>query len=331
MTVPTETPFTAAVVQAAPVGFDAAQTLEKAKALTHDAADLGARLVVFPEAFFSAYPRGLDFGAVVGSRSEDGREWFRRYWSSAIDVPGEETRQLEALARDLDIHLVMGAIERDGGTLYCSLLFFTPDGGLVGSHRKLMPTGSERLIWGFGDGSTLRVHTTGLGRLGGAICWENYMPLLRTALYQQHIQLWCAPTADARDSWTASMRHIAVEGRCYVFSANQYAVGADYPADYPASFGATGVVTRGGSCIVDPFGEVLAGPHYDGETILLAEVDLASATRGKYDLDVVGHYARPDIFTLDVNTDPHSARPEWLRRRDGLTDPAPEPGQADAV
>ena len=238
--------FIAAVVQAAPVAFRPAATLSKAVELAGRARASGAELAVFPEAFLSAYPRGQDFGAVVGSRSEAGRDMFLRYWESAIDVPGPITDGLSEMAGDLSLDIVIGVIERGGGTLYCSVLFFSPEEGLYGRHRKVMPTGSERLIWGFGDGSTLKVHETRHGNLGAAICWENYMPLLRYSLYRQNIQIWCAPTADARDSWTASMRHIAVEGRCYVLSANQYATRSDYPDDYPSVFGEApdGVMTR---------------------------------------------------------------------------------------
>lgn len=294
--------FTAAVVQAAPVGFDPDATMEKTTELAHRARSEGADLAVFPEAFLSAYPRGLDFGAVVGSRSEAGRDMFLRYWDSAVDVPGPVTDRLEGLASELGLDIVIGVIERGGSTLYCSVLFLSPGQGLYAKHRKVMPTGSERLIWGFGDGSTLKVHRTRHGNLGAAICWENYMPLLRYSLYRQDIQVWCAPTADARDSWTASMRHIAVEGRCYVLSANQYTTRSDYPDDYPSVFGddASEVITRGGSCIVDPFGELLAGPHYGSETILLAEIDLSNTVRGKFDLDVAGHYSRSDLFSFDV-------------------------------
>ncbi len=294
--------FVAAVVQAAPVGFHPDATLSKTVDLVTRARSAGADLAVFPEAFFSAYPRGLDFGAVVGSRSEAGRDMFLRYWESAVDVPGPVTHRLAELSSDLALDLVIGVIERGGSTLYCSVLFFAPEEGMYAKHRKVMPTGSERLIWGFGDGSTLQVHRTRHGNLGAAICWENYMPLLRYSLYRQNIQVWCAPTADARDSWTASMRHVAVEGRCYVLSANQYTTRADYPADYRSVFGDApdGVITPGGSCIVDPFGEVLAGPCYGSEAILTAEIDLADTIRGKFDLDVAGHYSRSDLFAFEV-------------------------------
>jgi len=295
-----------AVVQASSMVFDCARTLAKAAALTRAAARQGARLVLFPEAFVSGYPRGLDFGAAVGSRRDEGREDFRRYWESSIDVPGPAVEALGETARSNAVYLVMGVVERSGGTLYCSVLFFAPDGSFLGKHRKVMPTGSERLVWGFGDGSTLPVFDTPLGKVGAVICWENYLPLLRAAMYAKGIEIYCAPTADARDSWISSVRHIAVEGRCFVLSCNQFNRRRDFPAEYHATLGDNPdeVLCRGGSCIVDPFGCFLAGPEFGEEAILYAEIDRAQIIRGKFDLDVVGHYARPDIFQLCVNETP---------------------------
>jgi nitrilase len=295
-----------AVVQAAPVAFDLEKTLEQARSLAADARARGAELVLFPEAFVSAYPRGASFGAVVGSRTEAGRELFRRYYDSSVEIPSPAVDTLSGIARDNVIYLVIGVIERDGGTLYCTVLFFDPAGTLMGKHRKLMPTASERLVWGQGDGSTLPVFDTLIGKVGAVICWENYMPLLRTTMYAKGIEIYCAPTADARESWLASMRHIAVEGRCFVLSCNQYALRSDYPDDYDSAFGddPDTVYCRGGSCIVNPMGEVIAGPDYEGETILAADLDLREIARGKFDLDVIGHYARPDIFQLTVNEFP---------------------------
>jgi nitrilase len=295
--------FKVAVVQAAPVVFDRERTLKKVQSLSEEAARQGARLVVFPEAFVSAYPRGLDFGAVVGSRTDAGREQYRRYWESSVDVPGRAVETLAKIARSSKIYLVIGVIERDRGTLYCTVLFFSPEGTYLGKHRKIMPTASERLVWGFGDGSTMPVFDTPLGKIGAVICWENYLPLMRAAMYAKGIELYCAPTADPRDSWIASMRHIAIEGRCFVLSCNQFNRRHDFPSDYGAAVGADpdAIVTRGGSCIVDPFGNFLAGPNTNDEVILTAEIDRAQIVRGKFDLDVVGHYARPDIFQLQVD------------------------------
>lgn len=286
-------PVTVAVVQAAPVSFDLPRTLEKVAARTAEAAAHGAQLVLFPEAFVSAYPRGISFGAVVGHRTDEGRAWFQRYWQSSITVPGPAVDALGAIARRHAVTLAIGVIERDGGTLYCVLLVLGPDGALLAKHRKVMPTASERLVWGFGDGTDVAVVDTPVGRVGGAICWENYMPLLRHRLYAQGVELYLAPTADARERWVASMRHIALEGRCFVLSANQCTRRRDYPDDYPLE-GVTdpdAVISRGGSCIVDPSGEVLAGPVYDEEAVLVATLDPGAVVRGRFDFDAVGHYA----------------------------------------
>lgn len=294
----------AAVVQDGSVGFDPVATLDRVAARMAEAAQEGAELVVFPEAFVGGYPKGADFGARVGSRSDQGREDFERYWNGALEVPGPVTDQIGAFAGERGCHLVIGVIERSGGTLYCTVLFFSPEGSLIGRHRKVMPTAMERIIWGYGDGSTLSVLDTTLGKLGAVICWENYMPLLRMAMYGQGIELYCAPTVDDREVWTATMRHIAREGRCFVLSACQHATRRDYPADYHPIQGddpETRLI-RGGSVIVDPLGSVLAGPVYDQSCVLVADCDMGMIVRGKYDFDPVGHYARPDIFSLTVDT-----------------------------
>lgn len=293
-----------AVVQAAPVAFDLSATLARVQQLAASAAAQGAELVLFPEAFVSAYPRGLTFGSVVGSRSDEGRVWYERYWSSSVDLSGPHAEQLGAIARAHALHLVIGVIERAGGSLYCSVCTFSPDGALLATHRKLVPTAAERIVWAQGDGASVRGVATPVGVLGTAVCWENYMPLLRTALYEDGVQLWLAPTADSRESWIASMKHIAMEGRCFVLSANQYARRHDFPGDYPLDpdVGADTVVTRGGSCIVSPYGALIAGPIYDAETLLVADLDLAETVRAKLDLDVAGHYARPDVFQLARGT-----------------------------
>ncbi|HYV38237.1 MAG TPA: carbon-nitrogen hydrolase family protein [Gemmataceae bacterium] len=301
--------FCAAVVQAAPVLFDVPRTLAKLRDLTADAARRGAKLIVFPEAFVSAYPKGLDFGARLGMRSPEGREEFRTYYDSAIDVPGPATELIGAAAKDYQVHLVVGVIERDGGTLYCTALMFGPDGRLLGKHRKLMPTALERLVWGQGDGSTLTVVDTPLGKMGTVICWENYMPMLRMAMYAKGVQLYCAPTVDDRDTWLPTMRHVALEGRCFVLSACQFLTRGDCPPNYACIQGddPSTVLIRGGSCMVAPLGQILAGPHFGSETILTADIDMAEIARGKYDFDVAGHYARPDVFRLTVNERPAPA------------------------
>ncbi|GAB3629852.1 carbon-nitrogen hydrolase family protein [Pandoraea terrae] len=277
--------------------------MEKVDALAAQAASRGADLVVFPEAFVGGYPKGHAFGSYVGGRSDAGRDAYREYWESAIDVPGPCVDALAQTAGRHGVHLVIGVIERSGGTLYCCVLFFGPDGSYLGKHRKLMPTGAERLIWGYGDGSTLPVMDTALGKLGAVICWENYMPMMRTAMYAKGIQIYCAPTADSRPSWVASMQHIAVEGRCYVLASNQFLKRSDFPEGYVNAFGddPDTVIQAGGSCIVDPFGQILAGPVFGESAMLTAEIDLRNITRGKFDFDVTGHYSRPDIFRLTVD------------------------------
>jgi len=303
------TTIRAAVVQDAPVAFDTTKTMTKAIGLVEAAAAQGAQVVVFPEAFIAGYPKGADFGARVGMRSPEGRQEFQRYWESAIDVPGPVTHTLGELARTHCLHLVIGVIERDGGTLYCTVLFFGDEGQLLGKHRKVMPTAMERLIWGFGDGSTLTVVPTPLGKIGAVICWENYMPLLRMSMYAQGVELYCAPTVDDRETWLPTMRHIALEGRCFVLSSCQFAKRSDFPADYAPIQGndPDGILIRGGSCIISPLGQVLAAPVFDQPAILTADLDLSEIVRGKYDLDVVGHYARPDLFQLQVNPSPQQA------------------------
>jgi nitrilase len=298
-----------AVVQSSPVVFDKDRTLAKLADLSADAARTGAKLVLFPEAFVSGYPKGLDFETRVGVRTPTGRDQFRRYFDSAIDVPGPDTEAIGKAAKAAAANLVVGVIERDGGTLYCTVLFFEPDGALLAKHRKLMPTAAERLCWGFGDGSTLATVDTPAGRVGAVICWENYMPLLRTAMYAKGVQIYCAPTVDDRETWLPTMRHIALEGRCFVLSACQHVRRSDCPADYPITpaVAADATLIRGGSCIVGPLGNVLAGPTFNEDAILTADLDPDEIARGKFDFDVVGHYARPDVFHLSVNEAPQSA------------------------
>jgi nitrilase len=300
-----------AVVQAAPVLFNREATVEKASRLASEAAAQGAKVILFPEAFVPAYPRGLAFGTVVGSRSPQGRLTWQTYWANAVDIPSPATEALGAAAAQAKAYLIIGVIERDTqfsrGTLYCTILYFSPDGQLLGKHRKLKPTAGERLIWGEGDGSTLTVIDTEFGKIGGLICWENYMPLARMAMYSKGVELYLAPTADARDTWQSTLRHIACEGRCFVLGCNQFVTKAMYPTDlegvedlaHPPE-----IVCRGGSAIISPLGEVLAGPLYDQEGTLFADLDLAEIARSKFDFDVTGHYARPDVFKLTVNEKP---------------------------
>jgi nitrilase len=298
-----------AVVQAGAVPFDTDACVDKAVRLVGEAAATGARVILFPEAFIVGYPKGLNYGLVVGARDPAGREEFRLYLEAAIEVPGPSTQRLGEAAGAHDSYVVIGVIEREAGTCYCTALFFGPDGRLLGKHRKLMPTALERMIWGFGDGSTLTVVDSPYGRIGSVICWENYMPMLRMAMYSKNVALYCAPTADDRDTWLPTMQHVALEGRCFVLTACQFLRKRDFPAGVRVSLGDSpdAVLMRGGSAIISPMGRVLAGPHFDGEIILSADLDLNDIGRGKFDFDVVGHYSRPDVFQLIVNESPQAA------------------------
>ena len=304
-----ESSVSVAVVQAGSIPFDTDACVDKAVRLIHEASTAGAKVIVFPEAFIPGYPKGLNYGLVVGARDPAGREEFRLYLDAAIEVPGTQTRRLGEAAGSAGCYVVIGVIEREHATCYCTALFFSPEGELLGKHRKLMPTALERMIWGFGDGSTLTVVDSPYGRIGSVICWENYMPMMRMAMYSKNVALYCAPTADDRDTWLASMQHIALEGRCFVLTACQFIRKGDFPDTVRVSLGDSreSILMRGGSAIIGPLGKVLAGPDYERETILTATLDLNEIGRAKFDFDVVGHYSRPDIFKLVVNESPTSA------------------------
>ncbi len=302
--------LTAAVIQTATVLLDTPATVERALGLMQEAAALGAQLVVFPEAFIGGYPKGADFHIYLGGRTAQGRAEFKAYFDAAVSVEGAEIQRLARSALEHKLYVCVGIIERDGGTLYCTAVYLGPDGQVLGKHRKLMPTALERLIWGFGDGSTLKAVDTPYGKLGAVICWENYMPALRMAMYQQRIALYCAPTADDRDTWIGTMQHIAMEGRCFVLSSCQHLRRSDFPLDrmnnrLPEPTNT--VLMRGGSVIIDPLGKILAGPIRDQDALLTAELDLDAIPMAQLDFDVVGHYARPDVFSLQVNAAVQSA------------------------
>lgn len=275
-------------------------TLERILGFEQQLVESGCKLVVMPEALLGGYPKGADFGARVGFRTSQGREQYLAYWQQAIELEGPEVSALCQLAKRTTTAIVIGVIERDGSTLYCTVLFISEQGELVAKHRKLMPTASERLIWGQGDGSTLPVVETPAGRVGSAICWENYMPLLRATMYAKGVQIWCAPTVDDREIWQASMRHIAYEGRMFLISACQY---QPSPAEQglKTEWPQEQTLIRGGSVIVSPMGEVLAGPVYDQDALICADINLDEIVMARYDLDTVGHYSRPDVFQLHVD------------------------------
>ncbi|KAH9213617.1 putative nitrilase [Leptodontidium sp. 2 PMI_412] len=306
-----------AAVQAAPVAFDLTATLKKVETLTAEAASQGAELVAFPEAFVSAYPWRYAFGATVGYREPEGRKWYAKYYDSSIAIPSPEFEILENIARGNKVNLSIGIVEKAGSTLYCTAVLIGTDGTLLSRHRKLIPTAAERLVWGRGSGDSLNVVDVGFGKIGGLICWENYMPLARVALYQRGIDIYIAPTADDPVTWAATMQHIAKEGRCFVISINQFCQVSDFPSDYPPftpeshdrnpegkPWTQDDILNHGGSCIVGPMGNFLAEPVRDKQEIIYATLNLSDLTEARMDFDAVGSYARPDIFTLNVNTRP---------------------------
>ncbi|MFH1557886.1 MAG: carbon-nitrogen hydrolase family protein [Pseudomonadota bacterium] len=299
----------AGVAQVGAVPFDVEASIAKAEDWIAKAGEAGCQIVVFPEAFISVYPKGSDFDISIGVRTVRGRDEFRRYLDAAITVPGPETERLGKAAAAANCFVVIGVMERELGTMYCTVLYFGPDGALMGKHRKLMPTAGERLAWGFGDGSTLPVFDTPIGKIGAVICWENYMPMLRMTMYAKGVSLYCAPTADDRETWLPTIRHIALEGRCFVLSTCQVVKRGDFPADYRCAIDAEpeAYVMHGGAAIIGPLGNVLAGPVFDEECLLTADLDTDELGRAKFDFDVAGNYARPDVFTLTVNEAPQQA------------------------
>ena len=259
--------------------------------------------MLFPESFIPCYPRGLDFDSVVGRRTEKSRNQWLDYWENSIETSSTYIQQIGEAIRKAGIFVGLGVTEREsvGGSLHCALLYFDKQGNLIGKHRKLKPTGLERYIWAESDGSTLVSFDTEIGKIGGLICWENYMPLARMAMYQRGIEIYLAPTADSRESWQSTMLHIALEGRCFVLACNQFVRKTDYPERYQADLaGEPDIMSSGGSVIISPLGEVLAGPLWNEEGLLTAELDFAVLAKSKLDFDVVGHYSRNDVFKFDV-------------------------------
>ncbi len=292
-------------IGAAPEGTQ--ETLNKILSYEDQIIASQSDILVMPEAILGGYPKGESFGTQLGFRTESGREIYKNYFENALDISGPEIDSLCGLSARANTSIVAGIIEKSGSTLYCTAIFIDPKNGLIDKHRKLMPTGSERLIWGQGDGSTLPVVDTNAGKAGAAICWENYMPLLRTAMYSKGIEIWCAPTVDARPVWQSTMQHIALEGRCFVVSACQYQPSPEKLGLTVENWPAKEALITGGSVIIGPLGEKLAGPLLNEEGLISATVDLDDIARARYDLDVVGHYARPDIFQLSVNETPRQS------------------------
>jgi nitrilase len=287
-----------ACAQVEPVIFDREATLDKLASVAADVAAKGARLVLFPETFVPVYPSSR-WARALAVWGEGGKELWARLARAAVTVPSAETRRIGAVANEHALVLAVGVNELDRGTLYNTLLVFTSDGELAVKHRKLMPTNHERMVWGLGDGGGLEAIDTGFGRVGGLICWENYMPLARAALYESGVEIYLAPTADDSESWLESARHIAREARAFVLSCCVFQRASSYPDDVPIAEG-DDLLGRGGSAIVGPNGEYLAGPLWDEEGIVVADLDPALLYAERQRFDPAGHYSRPDVLRLQV-------------------------------
>ncbi|MGZ8695086.1 MAG: carbon-nitrogen hydrolase family protein [Gaiellaceae bacterium] len=303
-----EAPVKVACVQAEPVILDRERTLDRLDELAGEVAAAGAQLAVFPETFVPAYPSSAWARALAGWSDPRAKAAFGLLARESVAIPGPAADRLGEIAARHGIWLVTGVNEIDPerpGTLYNSLLYHGPDGRLALKHRKLVPTNHERLIWGQGDGGGLRALPTELGRIGGLICWENYMPLARFALYESGVEIYIASTADDGDAWQATLVHIARESRCFVVAPSHFQRAASYPDDFPLRDLLDGhdIVGRGGSAILAPDGSYLAGPLYDEEGILYAELDPARLREERQRFDPAGHYHRPDILKLEVR--PH--------------------------
>jgi nitrilase len=290
-------PVRVACVQAEPVVLDRDATIEKIAGLAAEVAAGGAKLALFPETFIPVYPSNRWVRFLAGGG--DAKAVFGRLARESVEVPGPASDRLAEIARESELWLAVGVNERDGGTIYNSLLVYSPEGELALRHRKLMPTNHERLVWGLGDGSGLEAVDTAIGRVGGLICWENLMPLARFSLYQSGVQIYLAPTADDSEQWHDSIRHIAREARAFVLSCCVYQRASTYPDDVPLAEGDE-LVGRGGSAILGPDGSYLAGPLWDEEGVLYADLDPARLYEERQRFDPAGHYHRPDLFRLEV-------------------------------
>lgn len=294
-----------AVVQAAPVMFDKAACLQKAAALIKEAGAQGAELIVFPELFIPCYPYGMTFGFTVGSRKEPGRADWKLYYDNSVLVPGEETASLAAAAKEAGAYVSIGVSERcaETATLYNSNLIFTPEGELTPVHRKLKPTGAERVVWGDADKGFFPVVDTPWGAVGSLICWESYMPLARAALYQKGVTIYISPNTNDNPEWQATIQHIAIEGHCYFINCDMVFDRDMYPAALNAGEEISRLpqkVCRGGSCVIDPYGHYVTEPLWDEEGIIYAELDLDKIPASRMEFDACGHYARPDVLKLTV-------------------------------
>jgi len=302
-----------ALIQESPVLLDREKTIELAVGFVEQAAANGAKLVVFPEAFISGYPAWI-WRLRPGSDWKINENLHTRLVNSAVNLENDELIPLCNAARKNKVTVVCGLNERDGklsrATIYNTVVTIGDDGSIQNRHRKLMPTNPERMVWGFGDGSGLKVVDTPVGKVGALVCWENYMPLARYALYSQGVEVYVAPTYDSGDGWIGTMQHIAREGRCWVIGSGVALTYTDIPSDIPGKDSlypeTEEWINSGDSVVVAPGGEIIAGPMHNDKGMLYAEIDSSRVVTAKRALDVAGHYSRPDIFTLDVNTQPQA-------------------------
>lgn len=293
-----------AIVQAAPIMFDKDACLKKALTLTAEAARNGAELIVFPELFLPGYPYGMTFGYTVGSRNEAGRKDWKVYYDNSVLADGPEIQQLIDCAKQLGVYISFGYSERDVqiATLYNSNMLIAPDGTSL-NHRKLKPTGAERLVWGDGNRDYFPVMDTPWGKIGSLICWESYMPLARAALYEKGISIYIAPNTNDNPEWQHTIRHIAIEGHCYFVNADLFFCKSDYPqteSGAPEIARLPDLVCRGGSCVIDPFGHETSETVWDKEAMIYADLDMQKVPASRMEFDACGHYARPDILQLNV-------------------------------
>ena len=309
------------LIQDSPIFFNKEKTIIKVEGLTKQYAKEGCELIVFPETFIPGYPRGFSFGAKIGSRTNEGRILYSEYYKNSIDIESEDLKRLVQLAISQNVYLVIGITEKENtnGSLYCSMLYISPNDGLLGVHRKIKPTGTERVIWSEASGDSLVTFQTKIGKLGGLLCWENYMPLARMSMYKKGVEIYIAPTADSRNEWTSTMKHIALEGRCFVLGCNQYFTKSMYPKKYQSLVKDDPEnICRGGSVIVSPLGKIIAGPLFDKSGALIAELNLEEINLSKLYFDVIGHYSRNDIFQFNILNQPDMKKEKPLTTKNKL-------------
>uniref|UniRef100_A0A0N4Z9Z0 CN hydrolase domain-containing protein n=1 Tax=Parastrongyloides trichosuri TaxID=131310 RepID=A0A0N4Z9Z0_PARTI len=288
-----------ALVQCGSVIFNIKETMEKVETYTEEASKNGCDMIIFPEAFIGGHPKGLSFD--FNYSINDNRNEFKKYFDSSIEYGSYECNILKNIALKYNILLIIGVVERDGCTLYSSMFFYSPSSGRIGRSRKLMPATYEKIVWSRGDGSDVNVFDTKIGKIGCVLSWDSYMPLMRCAMYHKGVEIYLTPTVDDSETWINLIKTIAIEGRCYVLSVSQYLTTSNFPENHITRENKEKKLIRGGSCVINPLGEVLLSPSYDKETIFYVSIDLNDIVKGKFDLDTTGHFSRPDIFKLIVN------------------------------